>query len=91
VRNLSSDTTRTLATFPGSARVLGIGLHGTHLAWAQQSLGYTTPTSSDPCVTQTQALGPVQLISASIDASKPISEPGEPVPPPTGPLCPPPP
>lgn len=91
VRNLSSDTTRTLASFPGSAGVLGIGLHGTHLAWAQQSLGYTTPTSSDPCVTQTQALGTVQLVSASIDASAPISEPGELVPPRTGPLCPPPP
>jgi hypothetical protein len=90
VRNLSTDTTRTVAGFPGSAGVLGIGLHGTHLAWAQQSLGYTTSTSSDPCVTRTHALGPVQLVSASIDASAPISEPGEPVPPRTGPLCPPP-
>jgi hypothetical protein len=33
----------------------------------------------------------VQLDSASIDASAPISEPGELVPPRTGPLCPPPP
>ena len=90
VRNLSTGTTRTVARFPGSAGVLGIGLHGTHLAWAQQSLGYTTPTSSDPCVTRTRALAPVQLVSAGIDGSAPISEPGERVPPRTGALCPPP-
>jgi hypothetical protein len=91
VRDLATNTTRTVASFPGSASVLGIGLQGTRLAWAQQSLGYTTPTAAEPCVTQAQALGPVQLVTTNVNISKPISEPGEPVPPRTGPLCPPPP
>jgi hypothetical protein len=90
VRDLATNRTRTVVSFPGSAGVLGISLRGTQLAWAQQSLGFTTPTTTAPCVTQTQALGPVQLVSASIDVSTPMSEPGQPVPSREGPLCPPP-
>jgi hypothetical protein len=91
LRNLATNSTRTIVRFPGSAGVLGIALNGSRLAWAQQSLGYTTPTTADPCVTQTHALGPVQLIHTSTHTSTPIIEAGDPVAPPTGPLCPPPP
>jgi hypothetical protein len=88
VRDLATNGTRTVVSFPGSAGVLGISIRDTQLAWAQQSLGFTTPTTTDPCVTRTQALGPVQLVSASIDVSAPVSEPGQPVPRRKGPLCP---
>jgi len=88
VRDLATNTTRTVVSFPGSAGVLGVGLQGTRLGWAQQSLGFTT---SMPCVTQSRALGPVQLVEASVEVSRPIIEAGAPVPPRNGPICPPPP
>jgi len=88
VRNLLTDTTRTVARFPGSADVLGVALRGTRLAWAQQSLGFTTPTKTDECVTQTHALGPVQLVTANAEQARPITEPGAAVAPPLGPMCP---
>lgn len=88
VRDLATNTTRTVVSFPGSAGVLGVGLQGTRLGWAQQSLGFTT---SMPCVTQSRALGPVQLVEASVEVSRPIIEVGAPVPPRNGPICPPPP
>jgi len=92
VLDLATRKTRAVATFPGSASVLGVDLDNSRLAWAQQSFGFTSPTPSETCVTQTSPLGPVMLAQTDISIpSTPIVVEGDPISPRTGPLCPPPP
>jgi hypothetical protein len=88
--NLSSNQSHTEVSFPGSARLLGLGLGTERLAWAQQSIGWTIPEATGGCVTRALPLSPVELVEIN-----PLAEPlvidGAPVPPATGPECPPPP
>ncbi len=89
VLDLASGETHTVATFPGSARVEGVGLGKTQLAWAQQSFGFTPPTPGGyRCVTQV-SVGPTELLEASLSASDlPIVVDGVAVAPAGAPQCP---
>jgi hypothetical protein len=82
--SLATRKTRTMVTFPGSARVEGVGLDNTRLAWAQQSYGYTTQGSG--CASL-DAVGSAELAETSLSSSgPPVVVKGVPVPPaPTGP------
>jgi hypothetical protein len=87
--DLASEETRTIATFPGSARVEGIGLGKTQLAWAQLSFGFTPPsTGRFPCVSRV-SVGPTELLETSLSASDlPIVVDGTTVAPAGAPVCP---
>jgi hypothetical protein len=89
VLDLASGTTRTLVTFPGSAEVEGVGLGSTQLAWAQQSFGFTPPTTSGfSCVSRVSA-GPTELLETSLSApGLPIVVDGATVAPAGAPPCP---
>jgi hypothetical protein len=89
VLNLTTRKTRTEVTFPGSARVLGLGLGKTGLAWAQQSYGHALRTNVGPrsCV-ETVPVGPPELAETPLSASgPPIVVKGFPVPPAPGLRC----
>ncbi|HEV2924376.1 MAG TPA: hypothetical protein VGW98_10105 [Solirubrobacteraceae bacterium] len=87
VLNLTTRKTRTEVTFPGSARVLGVGLGKTRVAWAQQSIGYVTRTDFHSCV-ETVSVGSPELAQTPLSASgPPIVVKGVPVTPATGPRC----
>jgi hypothetical protein len=89
VLDLASDTTRTLVTFPGSARVEGVGIGKTRLAWAQQSFGYTPPTTGGfPCVSQV-SVSPTELLESALSTTGlPIVVDGVAVAPAGAPPCP---
>jgi hypothetical protein len=90
VLNLTTRKTRTMVTFPGSARVLGVGLGKTRLAWAQQSDGYSAPVSfgKRSCVFS-RPIGSPELAERSLSASGfPIAVKGVSVPPAAALLCP---
>jgi hypothetical protein len=89
VLNLRTRKTRTEVTFPGSARVLGVGLGKTRVAWAQQSFGYAVRTNAGPrsCV-EIVPVGSPELAETALSASgPPIVVKGVPVSPVPGLRC----
>ncbi len=92
VLNLAMGTTRTIATFSGSAYATGIDLGETVVAWAQQSYGYELVnigrylTHPDFCV-DPRPVGSTELIEALLSASVPIAVKVTPEPRPPGPSC----
>jgi len=69
VLNLATGKTQTVVTFPGSARVRGIGMGKTRLAWAQQSYGYTSPTTGGHVCVSRMPVGPTELLETPLVAS----------------------
>jgi len=93
VLNLATGNMRTVVTFSGSARVDGIGLGQTVLAWAHDSYEYALVnvgeylTYPDFCV-GTKPAGSTELTETLLSASaQPIAVSANPGPRPAGPAC----
>lgn len=71
--DLATQQTQTIVTFSGTARIEGLGLGVTGLAWAQQTYEYTLVESqwgASTCDFLTRA-GPAELLTAPISQSGP--------------------
>jgi hypothetical protein len=86
--DLESGTTRTLVTFPGSAQVEGVAVGKARLAWAQESFGFTPPsTGGNRCVSRV-SVGPTELLETALSAPRlPLVVDGVAVAPAVGPPC----
>jgi hypothetical protein len=91
--DLAMRTTRTIATFSGAAKVEGLGLDGTTVAWAQRSYHYAPIADGEHldeprfCVGLTPA-GPTELADTAIAVpGPPIAVSASPGPVPAGPGC----
>jgi hypothetical protein len=92
VLNLETDTTRTIVTFSGSARLQGVGLGRSVLAWAQQSYAYRLDTVGLGLAMYSCAgsfpTGPAELTETPLSASAlPITVTASPGPRPAGQSC----
>ena len=76
LRDLRTGRVRTLVSFPGEVKVLGLDLGAGKLAWAQQRqslVGHSeiTPTGGERSECQTVALEKPQLVTLSLSSIPP--------------------